>query len=986
MATTSSTGSAQPGPQEPEGFDFQGELGGRQDVDARSGQVVPTAAQRAAATGETVRWNRFGTPHVVTSSGSFVAEGLSADPVEAAQQWITARSDLFGLSAEDVAGLEVLRVSPVGAGHTVLLRQQFDGLPAGVDGLVGVGVVDGNVAHAWSSLTRDTEVTGEVQLTADEAVRQAATDFGQSPAADGLDVVGEQDGWTVMDVAGLDEPARARLVAVPTPLDGVRPAWEVLLLQPADAQGVSDLVDAETGDLLVRTDLVDHADPENPEWDAFTVSPPLDYSSRDTRDHLCWERERGCDDAVANTASPVPWDVDAVTGVPTNTSRGNNDRGTEKWLAQGDISQGTVFATPSPDREYSYEWTNQWFEEACNPETFASPQRNDIDAAITNLFVGHNEMHDWSYHLGFTEVNSNAQAHNFGRGGREGDPEHGNAQAGGIVGGAPAYLSRDNANQFWTPDGIAPTTNMFLWQPIPATFYAPCVDGDYDMTVIGHEYGHLISNRMAGGPDDRLREHQANSMGESWSDLMAMERLHEFDLVPIGRENEWAVGPYVTGDPERGIRNYAMNESPLNYSNVGYDFVGPQVHADGEIWSATNFAIREAMIDRYGDGNRSRQERCARGELDAEDCPGNYRWIQLMFDAWLLMPNRASMVDARDGMLAADLMRFGGDNQDLLWNTFARFGLGEAAFSNGADDMAPIPDFTSPHTREGTLTFEPEGVGSGSRHGRPIVAELYVGRYEARSRPVADTDPATPLDDTVALVPGTYEFLARADGHGSRRVTFTVRSGHTRDLDVEMRPNLASVHNGAAATGDGVNLDRLIDDTETTNWASLGAPVEGREVTVRLDPSRPSHQISRVQASAMLRTPIAGDVDSGTQNRFTALRQFEILTCRARAGVDCTAEADFRSVFVSRSNAFPAVAPRPRAPDLITRSFDIPRTTATHVMLRVLDNQCTGTPDFRGDQDDDPRHDTDCVTGSTALFGVSQGEIVRAAELQVFER
>jgi hypothetical protein len=42
-----------------------------------------------------------------------------------------------------------------------------------------------------------------------------------------------------------------------------------------------------------------------------------------------------------------------------------------------------------------------------------------------------------------------------------------------------------------------------------------------------------------------------------------------------------------------------MNRSPLNYSDVGYDLTGPQVHADGEIWSATNFDIRQAMIARY---------------------------------------------------------------------------------------------------------------------------------------------------------------------------------------------------------------------------------------------------------------------------------------------------------------------------------------------------------------------------------------------------
>ena len=65
-----------------------------------------------------------------------------------------------------------------------------------------------------------------------------------------------------------------------------------------------------------------------------------------------------------------------------------------------------------------------------------------------------------------------------------------------------------------------------------------------------------------------------------------------------------------------------------------------------------------------------------------DTCPGNRRWMQLVFDAWLLMPRgTVSMVDARNAMLAADLLRFGGANQDLLWNGFADRGLGRDAAS-----------------------------------------------------------------------------------------------------------------------------------------------------------------------------------------------------------------------------------------------------------------------------------------------------------------
>ena len=78
------------------------------------------------------------------------------------------------------------------------------------------------------------------------------------------------------------------------------------------------------------------------------------------------------------------------------------------------------------------------------------------------------------------------------------------------------------------------------------------MDGDFDMSVIGHEYGHAISNRMVGGPNAGLSGFQAGAMGESWSDLMAMEYLNSNGFVPVGGENRFAVGPNVTGDPTRG--------------------------------------------------------------------------------------------------------------------------------------------------------------------------------------------------------------------------------------------------------------------------------------------------------------------------------------------------------------------------------------------------------------------------------------------------
>src|SRR6185369_8310139 len=216
-----------------------------------------------------------------------------------------------------------------------------------------------------------------------------------------------------------------------------------------------------------------------------------------------------------------------------------------------------------------------------------SPTRNDADAAVTNLFAMHNRMHDFAYRLGFTESAWNMQHVNVSGDGLGGDPEQGRAQAGALSG------SRNNANQGTGRDGLPPTTNMFLWQPVAGGAYPPCVDGDYDMTVIGHEYTHAITNRMIAGPDSGLSGFQGGSMGESWGDLTATEYLFENGFRAPG-DTPFVEGGYVTGNLDRGIRDYDISKNPLNYSDLGFDLVGPEVHADGEIFVAVDYRVRQA--------------------------------------------------------------------------------------------------------------------------------------------------------------------------------------------------------------------------------------------------------------------------------------------------------------------------------------------------------------------------------------------------------
>lgn len=918
------------------------------DKDARTGRLAPTGRQEGAARGVTVRWNKLGTPAAVTDAEP-LAGGLPGDPEKAARAYLAGHRDLFGLDAAAVGALEKVAVNPIGKGAAVLLRQRFGDLPAGYDGLVAVGVGEGEVVSVTSTLARDDAAPAPATLSQKDAVAAAGRDAG----------ITVSDGTT----------RKARLVAVPT-AQGVRSAYQVTLIDGTggEPKAVTSYVDARTGSVLVRENLVDH-DSDNPRWAVFPATPSGDYSSRDTRQTWCFAPARGCQNVVGgDPSSGRPWDVDPATGASTMTSLGNSAH-TYENRANGDpFSVGSRTSAPKADRNYAYRWANQWYESKCDPASMDSPQEADVEAAISNLFVQHNRMHDWSYRLGFTESAWNMQADNGGRGGLGGDPEQGNAQAGARIASV-----RDNANQITPPDGTPAISNMYLWQPIAGAFYPPCVDGDFDMSVIGHEYSHAISGRMIAGPDAGWSGPQAGAMNESTSDLFAMEYLNEYGFRAPGR-TPYVTGAYVTGEPKSGIRNYDMSRSPLNYSDLGYDLVGTQVHADGEIWTATQFDVRQAFVERYGAGSASLQRKCAEGKVPVDKCPGNRRWAQLSFDALLLMASGAvSYVDHRNALLAADTIRFGGRDHAMMWKVFAQHGLGEDAASSGPADADARPSFASPMSRDARVTLKPAGDAKGGK------VRLYVGDYEARAVPVADTDPATPLGDTVAMTPGRYSFVAVGEGFGHKRFTATIGS-HPRTLAVAMTRNEAAAANGATATGDGALQPALLDETEATDWQSVQAPVAGRQVTVDLAGDRPV-RVGRVQVSAMLRPSAAGDPEGAgsAQNRFTALRAFRLLACDATRA-DCAQDAGYRTVYTSRPDAFPADRPRPTAPDLILRSFGLRDVAATHLRLQVVSSQCTGAPEYAGEQDEDPRSGTDCGTASP-LAGV-----VRAAELQAFAR
>ena len=229
------------------------------------GTVAPLAGQRQAvdALGAvTVRWNDFGTPaSLLPADGSLgAAPGVAA---VGARGWLRDHAAAFGLSADQVDGLELVgpqRLADSDA-RAVIFRQQYDGLPAAAGGLVTVGVAGGQVAYVSSSLARSSTTTlPAAVLSPLQGWLKAAADVGRDgidPAA--VDVAGSA-GWTRLTVPGLAQEQQVRLRALPLADGSVRPVFEanVVDVSGGSASAYTSLVDAVSGTVLVRRNQVDN--------------------------------------------------------------------------------------------------------------------------------------------------------------------------------------------------------------------------------------------------------------------------------------------------------------------------------------------------------------------------------------------------------------------------------------------------------------------------------------------------------------------------------------------------------------------------------------------------------------------------------------------------------------------------------------------------------------------------------------------------------
>ncbi|MEZ5098734.1 MAG: M36 family metallopeptidase [Thermoleophilia bacterium] len=811
-------------------YDAREGLAAPVDSPAVSGAAVSRLDASLGAQGVVQLDPLTGTPRVVARLDGFLTGPSDRPATEIALDYVRAHPDVFGLDADDIARLELVRdyVSIDGARHLVW-AQTAGGVPAFDTELRANVTADGRLINVLGSplpdLTLPSTTPGK---SATQALAAARADVGDGEAPVQASVApgperettfadGSEASLTAFNVGG-----HARL------------AWRVVVEK--DSTHVYHMVvDAQTGKVLFRQSLVSYA--SGLAWDYFPGQ-----------------------DTIVGSYTP------ALASGGTQTSRN-----LDAWLAPGATTltgpNVHVYAdtlddnTPDPGDEIPQSGGGNWnypftsfanfgctatFVCSWDPFSF-TPWQTNVGQNAVQVFYYVNRFHDYledDPNIGFTPAAGNFEGS---------DPVQAQVLDGAaIASGFPDNNHLNNANMATREDGQPPRMQMYLFF---GSGFINANGGD-DASIIYHEYIHGLSNRLvtdaAGFP--ALRSIQARSMGEAWSDWYAMNYL---DLNDFDRDSaapgDLIVGCYVDACSLK-IRTQAIDCRPTDTAvgtcaapcgsaagNGGYTYAdfgrilnGPEVHADGEIWAQTLWDIRQSTALGVGSDEQAR--------VNLAEC--------LVTRAMELSPPDPTFLDMRNAIIQAAVASCGASGAvDALWQIFAARGMGFFAGTLGGADAQPVASFDVPPapgqvgTLAGTVTDVDTGAPvTGARVSLPGLASGFPSDLAATTPPGGQF--------SIANVPaGTYPYIhAVAPGYDAvlgSNVTSTV--GGTTTVDVKLKRNFALASGGAAVVGftgpdftsSGCGPAGAIDGSYGTVWGSTSpnsaqGPGGTKSIVVRL--------------------------------------------------------------------------------------------------------------------------------------------------------
>src|SRR5215468_3892700 len=609
-----------------------------------------------------LKWSSLsGTPSRVFSFTENLTGPIVADPEAIARQFLKSNDDLFRLGPDGVDKLIVsrrYRTDHNGVTH-VTLQQQIDNIEVFLADMSVHVARDGSVLAASGELIPNMARTAnliEPKLTAAEALKIAAEDAeAEIPAAFMLSAqpTGKELRQSFDRGGSFGRDVESKLVYFPVLNDTSRLAWQFTLWMQSTPDIYLTLVDAENGAILFRHNLTAYDEnPLKPHGLVYTRESPRPDTPHVNnnppvvnRDNVPFHAEMFNGSVIFPVNDPH---YDWWAGQPANGLISNN--------TDAHLDRDSTPNQPDLPRLMAADGNFSFPHDLTMEPTTADNQK----VGQVNLFYWVNRYHDILYSFGFNEAAGNFQTNNFNLGGAMG--------ADAILADAQDGSGMNNANFGTPPDGSPGRVQMFLWTGTPMR------DGDLDQQVVLHELTHGTSNRLIGNARGLIGA-QAGGMGEGWSDWFSLTLLrNETDSI----DGVYPVGGFVINNYARGIRRNPYSTRTDVFTFTYKDIaLSSEVHNVGEIWCNTLWEMRAVLIQRYGFKEGQRQS------------------LQLVVDGMKLTPTAPSFVDARNAILLADRVNNGGANQCLLWQAFAKRGLGFRADSTDSSDVLPVESLES---------------------------------------------------------------------------------------------------------------------------------------------------------------------------------------------------------------------------------------------------------------------------------------------------
>ncbi len=650
----------------------------RRPIASTEGLAIATEGAQAALGRTTlVKLDpRTGTPRFVGRLDGYLSPPSTRSARSIAMGFVRAHLDAFGLTEQDVRtfvlGNEYVDVDGI---HHLSWIQVANGLQAFDNGLEAAVTADGRLVNVTGSpahaLGAGVAVHTAVSAASATARARASVGANPSPARD--------------DTASLVlfHGGRSHL------------AWQTLTAV-SDRERDLSIVDASTGMILWRANLVDAATGTGSAWEYY---PSTEVPNGGGTQQPVWFPVTKTDRLFGNNAhvyaDPFDDDVaDPADEIPP--------------ASRLDWSYPLVPFTQS-NQNCDPRWQCTW-----NKNVVRSWQDN-LDQAGVQVYYYLNKYHDHleQQPIGFTEAAGNFQVTNLSGKGRGGDAVQAQIVDGASTHhGLPDVNHYNNANFFTPPDGQNPVMQMYLFHKDALAPGWPSSFGGDDASVVYHEYTHGLSSRLVTYPNglQALNTLQSGAMGEAWSDWYAMDFLVDqgwaTDGAPAG---DVKVGEWITGG--EGIRfqgidctvgapgarcpsGFASGAGGFTYGDFGKIATGPEVHSDGEIWAQTLWDLRARL-----------------GVATTE---------RLVTRAMQLSPPEPSFLDMRNAILQADRVVFGGTHGTAIWSVFAHRGMGYFASTVDGNDVTPAQNFARPPSCAASGCGAIAGTITDSVTGKPV--------------------------------------------------------------------------------------------------------------------------------------------------------------------------------------------------------------------------------------------------------------------------